>query len=95
MCGANSMRAFGLLGARGIASMVMAGIDVACWDALAIAAGLPLARLLGARLKPIPAYNSNGLGLLDAPGRGRRGPGTGRRGLSRDQDAPRPRIAGR
>jgi mandelate racemase len=58
---------FRLLGARGIASMVMAGIDVACWDALAIAAGLPLARLLGARLKPIAAYNSNGLGLLDAP----------------------------
>lgn len=57
---------FRLLGARGIASMVMAGIDIACWDALAIAAGLPLARLLGAPLRAVPAYNSNGLGLIDA-----------------------------
>lgn len=55
---------FRLLGARGIASMVMAGIDIACWDALAIAAGLPLATLLGAPLRAIPAYNSNGLGLV-------------------------------
>lgn len=38
---------------------------MACWDALAIAAGLPLARLLGATNRPIAAYNSNGLGLVD------------------------------
>ncbi|ABE47045.1 enolase C-terminal domain-like protein [Polaromonas sp. JS666] len=57
---------FRLLGARGIVSMLMAGIDIACWDALAICAGLPLATLLGAQPRPIPAYNSNGLGLLDA-----------------------------
>lgn len=56
---------FRLLGARGVVSMVMAGIDIACWDALAIAAGLPLARLLGAPLRSTPAYNSNGLGLLN------------------------------
>lgn len=55
---------FRLLGARGIVSMIMAGIDMACWDALGVAAGLPLATLLGAPLRPIPAYNSNGLGLL-------------------------------
>ncbi len=55
---------FRLVGARGIVSMIMAGIDIACWDALAIAAGLPLATLLGAPLRPTPAYNSNGLGLL-------------------------------
>ena len=54
-----------LLGARGLASAVLAGIDVACWDALAIAAGLPLARMLGATMRPTPAYNSNGLGLAD------------------------------
>ena len=53
-----------LIGARGVVSMAMAGIDIACWDVLAIAAGLPLAKLLGAPLRPIPAYNSNGLGLL-------------------------------
>jgi mandelate racemase len=58
---------FRLLGARGIVSMLMAGIDVACWDALAISVNLPLARLLGAPLRPVQAYNSNGLGLLDAP----------------------------
>ena len=58
---------FRLIGARGVVSMVMAGIDIACWDALAIAAGLPLATLLGAPLRAIPAYNSNGLGLIAAP----------------------------
>jgi mandelate racemase len=55
---------FKLLGLRGITAMVAAGIDMACWDALAIAAGLPLARLLGGELRPTPAYNSNGLGLV-------------------------------
>jgi mandelate racemase len=39
---------------------------VACWDALAIAAGQPLARLLGGTTRPVPAYNSNGLGLMEA-----------------------------
>ena len=34
---------FKLLGVRGLVSAVLAGVDVACWDALAIAAGLPLA----------------------------------------------------
>jgi mandelate racemase len=55
---------FKLIGLRGIASMVAAGIDMACWDALALAAGLPLARLLGGELRATPAYNSNGLGLV-------------------------------
>lgn len=55
---------FTLLGVRGLVSAVLAGVDSACWDALAIAAGLPLARLLGATSRPIPAYNSNGLGLI-------------------------------
>jgi mandelate racemase len=34
---------FTLIGVQGIVRMAMAGFDVACWDALAIAAGLPLA----------------------------------------------------
>jgi mandelate racemase len=55
---------FRLLGLNGLVSAVLAGIDAACWDALAAAAGLPLARLLGAPLRAIPAYNSNGLGLV-------------------------------
>jgi mandelate racemase len=56
---------FKLLGARGLVSAVLAGVDVACWDALAIAAGLPLARMLGGTMRPTAAYNSNGLGLLE------------------------------
>ncbi len=54
-----------LIGVQGIVRMAMAGFDVACWDALAIAARQPLVRLLGAEPKPIPAYNSCGLGLMD------------------------------
>ena len=58
---------FALMGVQGIVRMAMAGLDVAAWDALAIGAGLPLARLLGAQPRPIPAYNSCGLGLMDDP----------------------------
>ena len=55
---------FTLIGVDGIVRMAMALVDVAAWDALARAAGLPLARLLGVDPRPIPAYNSNGLGLM-------------------------------
>jgi mandelate racemase len=55
---------FALIGVQGIVRMAMAGFDVACWDALAVAAGMPLATLLGAKPRPIPAYNSCGLGLM-------------------------------
>jgi mandelate racemase len=55
---------FRLIGAQGLVRMAMAGIDVAAWDALAIANDMPLARMLGASLDPIPAYNSNGLRLM-------------------------------
>ncbi len=58
---------FALIGVQGIVRMAMAGLDIAAWDALAIAAGLPLARLIGGQPKPIPAYNSCGLGLMDEP----------------------------
>jgi len=44
--------------------MAMAGLDVACWDALSQAAGMPLIAYLGGEPKPVPAYNSNGLGLM-------------------------------
>jgi mandelate racemase len=53
-----------LLGVHNIVLFAMSGIDMAAWDALAQAQGLPLARLLGAAPRPIPAYNSNGLGIL-------------------------------
>jgi mandelate racemase len=58
---------FSLIGAQGLVRMAMAGIDIAAWDALALAAGLPLARLIGGRPKSVPAYNSCGLGLMDEP----------------------------
>lgn len=58
---------FALIGVEGLVRMAVAGLDIAAWDALAIAAGLPLARIIGGRPKPIPAYNSCGLGLMDAP----------------------------
>jgi mandelate racemase len=58
---------FALIGVQGILRMAMAGFDVAGWDALALAAGLPLAKLMGAEPKPILAYNSCGLGLMAAP----------------------------
>jgi mandelate racemase len=44
--------------------MALSGLDAVLWDALADAAGLPLATFLGARPRPIPAYNSSGLGLM-------------------------------
>lgn len=59
-------RRYTLIGVQGIVRMAMSLVDVAAWDALAQAAGLPLARMLGASPRPIPAYNSNGLGLMTA-----------------------------
>src|SRR4029078_7750556 len=55
---------FRLIGVQGIVRMAMAGFDVACWDALAVAAHMPLVRLLGGEPRPILAYNSCGLGLM-------------------------------
>jgi mandelate racemase len=55
---------FTLIGVQGIVRMAMAALDVACWDALAVAAGLPLVSYLGGAAQPIPAYNSCGLGLM-------------------------------
>ena len=53
-----------LLGVHNIVLFAMSGIDMAAWDAVGQALGQPLARLLGAVPRPIPAYNSKGLGLL-------------------------------
>ncbi|WP_211852334.1 enolase C-terminal domain-like protein [Plastoroseomonas hellenica] len=61
---ARLVRQYRLLGAQGIVRMALAGFDAACWDALSIGAGVPLASLLGAAPRPIRAYNSNGLGLI-------------------------------
>ncbi|MBL8837755.1 MAG: mandelate racemase [Alphaproteobacteria bacterium] len=53
-------RAFRLLGRQGLVGMAMAGIDMALWDALGRAAGLPVAGLLGGTTAPLPAYDSYG-----------------------------------
>src|SRR5918998_6443293 len=57
-------KTFRLLGPQGLTAMATAGIDMAAWDALAKAYGLPLARLLGGEPRKVPAYNSCGLGLI-------------------------------
>jgi mandelate racemase len=62
--GVKLARHFRLIGMRGIISAAVSGLDVACWDALAVAAKLPLATFLGGIPKAIPAYNSNGLGIM-------------------------------
>ena len=57
-------RHFKLIGVQGVIAMALSGVDVACWDALAVAAGMPLVSLLGGIPRPVHAYNSNGLGLM-------------------------------
>jgi mandelate racemase len=59
-------RRLALVGVGSVVRMALSVLDVALWDALAVAAGVPLATLLGARPGPIPAYNSSGLGLMPA-----------------------------
>jgi mandelate racemase len=53
-----------LVGRQGVSVIVAAGLDMALWDALAKAAGLPLAALLGGSAGRMRTYNSNGLWLL-------------------------------
>ena len=50
-----------LLDTPGLAGLALAGIDMAAWDAIAIANGVPLVKLLGGDLRPVRAYNSCGL----------------------------------
>lgn len=52
-----------LVGREGVTLIAVSGLDMAAWDALAQAAGLPLAVYLGGTVGPVPAYNSNGLWL--------------------------------
>lgn len=56
---------FRLLGAHGVVAMALSALDVACWDALASAAGLRLAEYLAGSRSSVPAYNSNGLSLAE------------------------------
>jgi len=61
---ATLQRRYALLGVTGIVRMALSALDAALWDAVAVAAGVPLATLLGSAPRPIRAYNSCGLGLM-------------------------------
>jgi mandelate racemase len=56
-------RSLNFVGLQGLSMIAVAGLDMAAWDALARAAGVPLCVLLGGTAGPVPAYNSNGLWL--------------------------------
>ncbi len=62
---AKATKGLTLMGHEGLAAMAISGFDMACWDALAQAAGLPLASLIGGGPGLVRAYNSNGLGLIE------------------------------
>jgi mandelate racemase len=51
------------IGYEGLSMIAASGLDMAAWDALAKAAGLPLCVLLGGSVGPVKSYNSNGLWL--------------------------------
>src|SRR5262245_23254932 len=53
----NARKSLNLVGYEGITMIAIAGLDMAAWDALARAAGLPLAELLGGGVGEVPAYN--------------------------------------
>jgi mandelate racemase len=50
-----------LLDPNGLVGLALAGLDMAAWDALAQARGVPLVTLLGGAPRAIAAYNSTGL----------------------------------
>src|SRR6266446_5525456 len=58
-------RQFALLGVTGSVRMALSLMDMAMWDAMAQMHGVPLSSLLGSRPKPLLAYDSRGLGLMD------------------------------
>ena len=53
------------VGYQGMSMIAVAGLDMAAWDALSKAAGVPLCVLLGGSVGPVSAYNSNGLWLKE------------------------------
>ena len=55
---------FKLLGAEGVVLMALAGVDMAAWDGVARRMDCPLYEVLGGVAKALPAYNSNGMGLI-------------------------------
>jgi mandelate racemase len=68
-----AMKTLHLNGREGMTLIALSGLDMAIWDALARAAGLPLATLLGGSPGPVRAYNTNGLWLIPKDKARRRG----------------------
>ncbi len=54
---------FRLLGRQGLVGMALSGVDMALWDALGRARGVPVVTLLGGEAAPVKAYDS--FGILD------------------------------
>lgn len=52
-----------LLGWQGLVGMAVSGLDMALWDMLGKSQGASVATLLGATIRPLPAYDS--FGILD------------------------------
>jgi mandelate racemase len=71
------------VGYEGMSMIAVSGLDMAAWDALARAAGVPLCMLLGRSIGPVPAYNSNGLWLRSPPRLRARPSSYARRAVSR------------
>jgi mandelate racemase len=75
--------------------MALSAIDIALWDALAVARQEPLGDVLGGTRRPINAYDSRGLGLM-APERLRdEGSGSSRQRPEGHQAAPWPWVSSR
>jgi mandelate racemase len=58
-------RQFALLGVTGTVQMALSLLDMAMWDAIAQMHRVPLSSLLGSSPKPLRAYDSRGLGLME------------------------------
>jgi mandelate racemase len=58
-------RQFALLGVTGSVQMAISLLDMALWDAMAQMQRVPLSSLLGSRPRPLLAYDSRGLGLME------------------------------
>jgi len=56
-----AMKGLNVIGVTGVSTIATSALDMALWDALSKAAGVPLATFLGGTPGPVRAYNSNGL----------------------------------
>lgn len=55
-----------LIGLQNVVMFAISGIDMAIWDAHAKSTDQPLVCALGGSVRPVRAYNSNGLGIMPA-----------------------------